>query len=1096
MTGRNFFEMLGLEFDPPENPKKIRAVFDEWKKKLTAEQNTTVDATRLSEIKEELAMSGSIETVIENPNLRQIEAKKLKEQRVEQLRLYIDLLLGDSGGTLQVTQTQMKKVKEKLKLSLATIESTYKQKGFEIKKARTKNTIMAVLNDFFMSDSVMNELRKNFADFQTVPDRRNYPWSAEVNDLYELAFNIEHRTEPNVDSYRCLSTDKLSQIFQNEAKKVAEPIPAWYSIKAILHIAQMQIFNSNENRYKYDHSLKLETLNKFFLDLKAAPEIFKRDSYFADNCIERIRKYLPSVPNQYELAAALYNKAAGLLNEPYESTGNANETAFIAECGNCHTYLQFRTKEAVLQTKCPMCGESFYMDCPKCHKKIPTNSERCPHCEFPILEMRNFPNLIDKANELLSVVEKAQQVDVNVEVLMNHIIEIATEAKMIKPDDLKLKALENRIDKAIISQKKLKLKNWAESKMPSLSAAPDKALSDCLEILKKIKNYRPALERLRLIKPKTPVSISAVVKEIPSVKSAASIMDKINVTGKSTNEAALKKTSRKISVAGNEDDLKLTCTVTWQPANDLEIKYQLVRKVNGIPQNNKDGDILIDKTDKLEYQDTAINAGVMYGYAVFATRAGVVSEPATCEVVHYSDLDENKFIARTEDGFCHFSWTLPSKNCLGVRILRSDNEGNSVVIADNVQSPFVDRAVKSRKQYQYRVQCVYYSASKESITERDFNRDRFFNSNGRDYNRGYNEVWKINRKYEYSYGLTVTLLPEAPPEPLQNIKYRVKNSRVNFTWKSTGDFPVLFREVKNPSLNVDDIIGRQISINSLDTIFGSKKILARSESRLENCEFSLTENFNRIAIVTVSKTTGVISMVVSAANVTPCTIDKDKTAVVDGKLKIILNPLAANLVKIHYAVNTRNSKVLFETVAEAKANRMRFVTAKKYEQDKAIIVYSQPQAEIYITVIGEYKMSDGSAVYSEPSEFVLNNRPKAEVAYWLEWGSSGFLTKTPRAKNCKLVLSSDADYIPKLYLAYNRNGGLNIEPGEASTNIIHTIGEFEDGLLNGKTEIFLPDSTWENITPGTVVKLLPSKRDAKYFEVRPSKPDSLKIPPK
>ena len=55
MAKRNIFEMLGLEFDPPDKEKKIRAAYDSWKKRLTAEQNTTVDPTRLSEIRAELS---------------------------------------------------------------------------------------------------------------------------------------------------------------------------------------------------------------------------------------------------------------------------------------------------------------------------------------------------------------------------------------------------------------------------------------------------------------------------------------------------------------------------------------------------------------------------------------------------------------------------------------------------------------------------------------------------------------------------------------------------------------------------------------------------------------------------------------------------------------------------------------------------------------------------------------------------------------------------------------------------------------------------------------------------------------------------------
>ena len=49
MAKRNIFEMLGLEFDPPDNLKKIRTAYENWKKRLTTEQNTTVDPARLAE---------------------------------------------------------------------------------------------------------------------------------------------------------------------------------------------------------------------------------------------------------------------------------------------------------------------------------------------------------------------------------------------------------------------------------------------------------------------------------------------------------------------------------------------------------------------------------------------------------------------------------------------------------------------------------------------------------------------------------------------------------------------------------------------------------------------------------------------------------------------------------------------------------------------------------------------------------------------------------------------------------------------------------------------------------------------------------------
>ena len=423
MAKRNIFEMLGLEFDPPDNVKKIRAAYDNWKKRLTTEQNTTVDPTRLAKIREELElqMDGSIARIIDNPKLRQTEADSLKRQRIEELRLYIDIQRGETQGTLQVNQAQIRQIRDKLRMSLATIEATYKEQGFEIKPAKTAQKILATLNNFFLADSVMEELRRNFATFQLVPDKKNFSWSANVHDLYELAFYLEEQREPSADFYHRRSTDELREIFREGAKKFSAPIPQWQAIKSLLNLAQTQVFNSDDSRFKYDHSLKIESLTDFFAKIKAAPELFKRDNYFADNCINRIRRTFPNFLT-YELSAALYNKAAGLLKNPYEATEDTGENSFCMTCANCGAFEMFRTREEGERAKCKICGESFFIECPKCGKKIPSTADHCAACEFSLVELRNFSNYIAEANSMLDLVEQARNADEDVHIVTAEII--------------------------------------------------------------------------------------------------------------------------------------------------------------------------------------------------------------------------------------------------------------------------------------------------------------------------------------------------------------------------------------------------------------------------------------------------------------------------------------------------------------------------------------------------------------------------------------------------------------------------------------------------------------------------------------------------
>ena len=1061
--------MLGLEFDPPDNVKKIRAAYEAWKKRLTAEQNTTVDPTRLTEIRSELQMDEYISLTIDNPRFRQQEAESLKRQRVEELRLYIDIQRGDTQGTLQVNQSQIRQIKDKLRLGQSTIEATYKEQGFEIKTAKTAQKILSTLNSFFLSDSVMEELRKNFAAFQLVPDEKNFPWSASVHDLYELAFYIENQIEPSPDFYRRRSTDDLKEIFRETAKKVSAPIPQWQSIKALLNLAQTQVFNNDDSRFKYDHSLKIETLADFFAKIKAAPDLFKHDSYFADNCINRIRRTFPNFLT-YEQSAALYNKSAGLLKNPYEATGDAGENSFCVTCANCGAFETFRTREEIERARCKICGENFFIECPKCGKKIPATAEHCTACDFSVVEFKKFSSYIAEANSMLDLIEQARNADEDVHIVMAEIIKILAKAKLLKPESNDLKKIEWRINKTANELKKRELFAWAEKKLPSLSIAPAKAVSDCIEILRKIKDYKPAQDRLKLIPPKAPPAIVATLKENYSPVNNSSI-GKISVKAKSTG------------VGSSESNL--ICNVSWQSPVDLGLTYTLIKKIDGVPRTYRDGEILIENTDRLEFTDYDVKPGVLYGYAIFSTRLGTISSPTTTTAAHYSDLDEKKLIAKTEDGACKFIWRLPSENCLGIRILRSDSAGKSVVVADCVQSPFVDNSVKNRNQYQYRLQCVYYAAEDAAN-----NNQKYFMRQSRD--EIFSGVWNIDRTYKYSHGLTVTLTPEKPPKPIENLICSVRNGRAVFHWKSTGDFSIWFKEVVK-----DVTIDRKIfELDKVDELLGSGVVCKKAESTAEACEFVLNRDNIKIAVISATREFGLVNEIITCANVEPCEIDAEKTQIDAGGLKLILKSVPENLYMIHYKINTRDADELYATIETAKARQMNRIYATKYTQDTFISQTHLPPKEIFITVIGEYKFSDGSAAYSVPSTLVLNNRPKEIISYRLEWGTSGIFKKEIHAKDCKLIIESNAKPTPKMFLVCRSDGRMNIEAGDSTTRTLGTIRAYSEGYGGGRLETNLPNEMWKDISSGTVVKLLTSMEDEKRFELRALRPDSLIVPKK
>ena len=134
--------------------------------------------------------------------------------------------------------------------------------------------------------------------------------------------------------------------------------------------------------------------------------------------------------------------------------------------------------------------------------------------------------------------------------------------------------------------------------------------------------------------------------------------------------------------------------------------------------------------------------------------------------------------------------------------------------------------------------------------------------------------------------------------------------------------------------------------------------------------------------------------------------------------------------------------------------------------------------------------------YSAPSKIVINNRPKSEISYYLEWGTSGFFEKKAQAKDCRLIIETTAAEIPQMYLACRKDGRMNIELKDSSTRILETVREYKNGLPGGRLEIRLSDDIWQYVLPGTHIKLMISKDDEKHFELNPVKPESLTVPKK
>lgn len=1048
MERKNYFELLGLSFDPPEaNEIKFKRLFDSafaaWKKRTEDLVNNPNNQEQKAQYSAELAYHDDILAVMSEKKSRNVEARNLREKRTAQLEQLLDIMLVGKSGTPEVTNAQIRNVHIKLGLSPKSVEDTYKRKGFSVQQ----RTNAVNLNDAFLGTVIFNEIDGNLERLRSL-NVPKYPWTSKVYDLYDLACYFTGGDDTAADSYGRKRTTELYSIMEAGAAQLASDMSTpGHLLADLLHSGSKQVFNTEANRRKYDQSLERAKLKDFFLLLKTAPEDFKKDRFFAESCISTIQKNFPD----YNLALALYNQEVGLARDPYEPL----EAFIYVSCAACKSPAQFRTREEAVQAKCSVCGADLYVECPKCHKRVPASADRCA-CGFLISEMQFFEEYFSEAQFALNemdLTEARKQLD---------------NAKNAYPGHPRLAELEKRIQeetgrsqkyldelqsliaggmfeqaqKAIvdISQKRPQLRLDAQRKiiaekldearrmMAAVSASSTDAANRYVDVLRVVKDYTPAIEKLSSIKPKPPRSLSSSVKDLP----------------------------------------KLTCTLAWAASGENGITYKVVRKKDGIPRQHADGEILSAELSGLEYRDTTLKPGISYGYAVFACRYGVYSDPVVCEIVNYSELDPEHIQAIADNNACRFSWVLPP-NCIGVRILRCTNVlprenpgGECIVIVKDATSNFSDTTVKNNVRYGYRLQCIYQYGS----------------------------------TIRYSQGQTLMLTPEEPPLALKQSSVKVDNQMVTVRWSAEKEVnqTVVLREVIDGDLQ--EIVGKTLSSSDINAVLGKGKVLATVDYSMQFCQFSIPPNNSiRFAVIVMTASLGIVSTLLQASSVEKCEIDRVETRIENGRLKIILKDYPRNLSRIHYIVATKTGPhPPWANSEDAKRNTLTSVSVQEYLRDGMILIETIPKTDIYLSVIGQYLMPDGTTIFSDASKMRLNNKPKEKIIYRLSWGSAGLFSSKLRAKNCKLIIQCNAAETPEIKLAYRSDGHIPMRLQDPKTVILHTVPESDEGFKNGQYVFEFPDSTWDTIKSRSELRLMISENDMGEFEVFCPEIGTLKVP--
>lgn len=1038
---KNYFELLpNLMLDPAEkNESKIKKAISEW-----VEDKLKSGGTE-KEKNEYRRTAADMESVLLTAKTRKQEANALIKVRSDQLKILIDIVQEEAEGTLTITLGQVANICKNLRLSQETVKNIFLKNKFELQKNELIDT-----DKVFLKKTTFKNISNNFnkiKEYQLV----NYPWAKKANDLYELACYASKGNDNDISNYYKMRTGELFRIMNEWAQRLSDKNVAEIQTLAELFASgSSQVFDSEENRVKYDNTLKKEKMSALYERIKTAPEVFKKDPYFAEACIKKIRRYFPD----YNIALAIYNEEAGIKKDPYLPM----EPYIYVSCGVCGAPAQFRTQKEAEQAICQTCGAPLFIECPKCHKKVPSSASVCT-CGFRIAEIHFFDSYIQAAEIALhekNFAEAERQLLLASNAYPGHKTLKILEEK-IKKEKIVFKEPLDKLDQFILSkkiveaqkfiqqvkastpnlnldkqQKKISEKlEWAKGLM-SKAASSAQPGDIYLDILDEIIDYRPAKDAVMTIRLKKPMNLAA-------------------------------------AISGQE---KSVCRLSWQPSGDRQVDYTVVRQKGRIPNGPKDGTVLAENLKVLNYEDTQVEPGVEYGYAVFAQRYGLYSESIARTVIEYAELDEKYLSASSENGECRFRWSLP-KNCLGVRILKSKNtlsgkepgSGTSVIV-ECASSNFHDSNVDNGAQYGYRLQCVYA---------------------------------KGNQKV-YSEGVNLNLTPEVPPDKLSELSIKQNKTAFTVKWKAIqGNSEVLIRRVTKLKFDqVKRYIGQEMEDKQLDNVFGSNPALGHASVRDGKCTFYLPLNSSSPVVVLTSN--GSKSRILETyllTTIEKCEIDKNNTSIINGRsLKIVLEKIPQNLTKIYYLVAVKTGKEPpWAKESMIRDGLMKVVSIENYQKDKMIWIEPVAEDGLYISVIGEYCLSSGDMVYSEVSKLKLNNKPKEQILYSLEWGGigGGFFSKNAK-KTCRLKVTSKAEETPYMKLVYRNDGHIPMNFEDSQLRNLHVIKEQDYGFPGGTYTYTFSDDEIVGIPTGTPIRMMISESDMLGYELRIENIASLKVP--
>jgi len=723
-----FFELTGLPFDPPEKAgKKVRSAVDKISKELRNALGTATQQIERDTINAKLAFLESTSAGIFTSDDRLSPLyDKLARQRTDteigNLKAAIALL--KLSGTRTVTNGAVRVQRNKTKLSRENVEKAYLEAGITITEIDPVSAYPKFPTNAEKIHAELEALRK-----MKDPNPKGKDLSLAV-DLYAFAAYLCGEPE-NAPGYKSKPAPELSSLLDRHAKQLSTRNDDLGKLCASIATAgKLFIFNSEANREAYNAFLKYKSpaLASLFETMRRLSKTDLADPKNAEQCIRAISKEFGS----YEVALSIYNKEAGLKDDPYIP----EKAVFHVVCPHCQNISGFADlNEAQKANKCQNCGKALYKNCGKCRKNVLVSLDKCPECGFLFASAAMFAKFVAAAEQALL---RSDFTDAR-----NNLIQARAAGPGEKARTAQLEARisdeERKYGKPVAELRKLiadrKFQKAAgvlaaaiagfpglnvsvfESQINAALAEADKVFTyaknlpapkqadSCLEILNGCADYKPAIDFLWANPPGYCKDFTVGL-----------------------------------------DSVACSANISWARSAERGVTYRVVRKQGSeIPVSETDGVILLDNTPDTSYKDKGIQPGLYYSYAVFAARYRVFSPAAGKTVALLADVTD--IHSEILEKMIRITWKDPV-NCTGVTIKRTVG-GVASTLAEGARGSFEDKKVEYGVAHSYRLYANYSgmppSNGAEVVITPTYRVESFTIGAGQTKNGSYTVTWDITR---------------------------------------------------------------------------------------------------------------------------------------------------------------------------------------------------------------------------------------------------------------------------------------------------------------------------------------------------------------